>query len=372
MDVVSILSDLVKIDTTNPNGNEKRITDYIKKKFKNSNNIKSIKNGENRESLIVDIHGKSNETIGFIGHIDTVPITNLEDWIYPPLDATIVDDFMYGRGTSDMKSGVACMINLGLYYLENNIVPNKNIRLIFTADEESTGLGIKSVLDEGYIKDLDFIIVPENTSNQVIVKEKGALWIKLEVFGKAAHGARPDLGVNSIDIIYNLYDDFKDFLKNSAEDEYLGKSTVSLNKITGGNKVNIIADYCNCEFDFRTNPDIDNNDILCFLQEKIDEYSSLYSDLIIKYNIITNRIAFNINEDNDSIVNFTNLMKNMNYPVNFNGVNYFTDLSITYPVYKKPFIIYGPGYIDKGHQVNEYVSINETIKTSLLYINYFK
>ncbi len=256
MRVIEILSDLVKIDTMNPSGNEKRITEYIKEKFLGYENMVSINNGENRESLVIDIKGSSDQTVGFVGHIDTVPVTNPEEWLYPPLSATVVDDFMYGRGTSDIKSGAACMINLGLHYIENNIKPSKNIRLIFTADEESSGLGISSVLDKGLIEDLDFIIVPENTSSKVVIKENGALWIEMEVFGKSAHGARPDLGINSIEIVYSIYEDLKEFVKISKKDEFLDYTTVSLNRISGGEKVNIIADYCKGEFDIRANPDL--------------------------------------------------------------------------------------------------------------------
>lgn len=372
MRVIEILSDLVKIDTMNPNGNEKRITDYIKEKFSGYENIFSINNGENRESLVIDIKGNSEETIGLIGHIDTVPVTNPEEWIYPPLSATVVDDQMYGRGTSDMKSGAACMINLGLHYIENNIKPNKNIRLIFTADEESSGLGISSVLKEGLIEDLDFIIVPENTSSKVVIKEKGALWIELEVFGKSAHGARPDLGINSIEIVYSIYEDIKEFIKISKKDEYLDYTTVSLNTISGGEKVNIIADYCKGELDIRANPDLENKVIVEFIDKKIEEYTSKYKDLKINRKILTDRISFDVDVKNSFVSGFIKKLEENKMETELAGVRYFTDLSLTQPVVNKPFVIFGPGYIDKGHQKNEHVSIKETSKVSEFYIEYFK
>lgn len=356
----------------NPSGNEKRITEYIKEKFLGYENMVSINNGENRESLVIDIKGSSDQTVGFVGHIDTVPVTNPEEWLYPPLSATVVDDFMYGRGTSDIKSGAACMINLGLHYIENNIKPSKNIRLIFTADEESSGLGISSVLDKGLIEDLDFIIVPENTSSKVVIKENGALWIEMEVFGKSAHGARPDLGINSIEIVYSIYEDLKEFVKISKKDEFLDYTTVSLNRISGGEKVNIIADYCKGEFDIRANPDLQNKVILEFLDKRIEEYIGKYSDLKINRRILTDRIAFDVDEKEPFVSNFIKKLEENKIEVELAGVRYFTDLSLTQPVANKPFVIFGPGYIDKGHQKNEYVSIEETKKVSEFYIEYFR
>lgn len=107
MDVIKILSDLIKINTTNPPGNEKRITQYIIERFKGYEDIIEIDNGENRASLIINIPGKTEETVAFIGHIDTVPVSDPSVWKYPPFDAQVEGDLMYGRGTSDMKSGAA-------------------------------------------------------------------------------------------------------------------------------------------------------------------------------------------------------------------------------------------------------------------------
>lgn len=372
MDVIKILSDIVRIDTTNPPGNENLITEYITKRYKGYEDMIVINNGENRSSLIINIPGNSDETIAFIGHTDTVPVSSDSVWRYPPFDAHIEGDLIYGRGTSDMKSGVACMIFLGEYFIKSNAKPNKNIVLIFTSDEEATGKGINSVFEKGYLDNIDFIVVPENTSSNVVLKEKGALWICLELIGKSAHGARPDLGINSIEILYELTNQLKSYVEIYCNDDLLGDSTLSLNCISGGEKVNMIPDYCKAEIDIRTNPNLSNSEVISHLEKLIFKLQNKYKRLKIKYEILTNRPSLEINRQNKYVEEFTHALEKLEMKYNYEGATYFTDLSLVIPDLKKPFVIFGPGFIDKGHQDDECASVDAIKKTAKLFIEYLK
>ncbi|HFL3828491.1 TPA: M20 family metallopeptidase [Clostridioides difficile] len=372
MNVIENLQDLIKINTTNPPGNEKDVTQYIIKQFGNYEKIKEVDLGDNRASLVIDIEGESDKTVAFIGHIDTVPVSNPNTWKYDPFSAHIEGDLMYGRGTSDMKSGAACMMYAGLYFVKNNIKPNKNVKLVFTADEEATGKGVLSILDKNILKDVDFIIVPENTDEYVVIKEKGALWLELELFGKSAHGARSDLGINSIEILYELVDSLRPFVESYCGDELLGDSTVSINKIVGGEKTNIIADYCKAEVDVRTNPDVTNDQVVEYLDMQIRRFEHKYPGLEIKRNIKTNRPALEMDKDHKYVQEFVEILKKLDMKTEYKGVNYFTDLSLTMPELPKPFIIYGPGFEELGHQVDECVSIEAVKRVSKAYIEYLK
>lgn len=372
MDVIKILSDIIKINTTNPPGNEKDIVKYIMDRYKGYEALWEVDIGENRSSLVIDIGGKTSERIAFIGHIDTVPVSDPSTWKYPPFEGHIEGDLIYGRGTSDMKSGAACMIALGDYFIKNELKPNKSIRLIFTADEESKGKGVVSVMERGYLDDVDFIIVPENTSSDVVLKEKGALWISLEVFGKAAHGARPDLGINSIEILYELVKDLKSFVEVYCNDELLGDSTISLNKIIGGKSTNIIADHCKAEIDIRANPDLKNSQVIDYLKKQIYSYQHKYKGLKINFEELTNRPSLEMERDNKFVKEFVKNLDELQIDYDYGGITYFTDLSLTIPKIDTPFLIFGPGYIDRGHQVDECASIKKVEEASNIFIEYLK
>lgn len=368
--VIDILKDLIKINSTNPPGNERDVVEYIKSLYKGYDNMKEIEHGGNRSSLVIDIKGKSDEIVAFVGHIDTVPVPDPLKWTYDPFTGTVVGDLIYGRGSSDMKSGAACMIYTGLHFIESNIVPNKNIRLIFTADEESTGLGVKSVLEAGLINDVTSIIVPENTDECIVIKEKGALWIRTKIYGKSAHGARPDLGLNSIQIMYELVESIRPFVESYCGDKLLGNSSVSLNKIKGGEKTNIIADYCEAEIDIRTNPDLDNQIIIDYINKQIERLTNKYKGLKVETEVLTNRPALQIDEDHYFVSGFKKVLNELGYESKIKGVNYFTDLSLTLPVVYKPFIIFGPGFEALGHQVDENASISAVERVANVYIEY--
>jgi succinyl-diaminopimelate desuccinylase len=372
--ITDIFVDLVKVNSTNPPGNEKKIVEYIKNLYKDYDKVKmqEIEHGNNRSSLVIDIKGNTSEIIAFAGHIDTVPVPDPSKWTYDPFNATVVGDLLYGRGSSDMKSGAACMIYTGLHFLENNIIPNKSIRLIFTADEESSGIGIRSILDIGLINDVNNIIVPENTDEYIVIKEKGALWIKVQIYGKSAHGARPDLGLNSIQIMYELIESIRPFIESYCGDKLLGNSSISINKINGGEKINIIADYCEAEIDIRTNPDLDNEEVIAFVNKQVLRLTNKYNGLRIDIVTLTNRPALEISEDHDFIVGFKNVLNELGFDSNIKGVNYFTDLSLALPFVNKPFIIFGPGFEELGHQVDENCSISAVERVGKVYIEYCK
>lgn len=372
MDVIEILSDIIKINTENPPGNEKDITQYIIERFEGYEDIIEIDLGDNRASLIVNIPGESEETVAFIGHIDTVPVSDASLWKYPPFEAHIEGDLIYGRGSSDMKSGAACMISLGEYFIKNKIKPNKNIMLVFTADEEATGKGVVSVFEKGYLDDVDFIIVPENTSSDVVLKEKGALWISLELFGKAAHGARPDLGINAVELAFELVNDLKSYVESYCNDDLLGDSTISLNTITGGKSTNIIADYCQANIDVRANPDLTNAEVIKYLDRQIYKFENKHKGLEIKYEILTDRPSLEMNSDNKYVKEFVSNLDKLEMEYKYAGITYFTDLSLTIPELNTPFVIFGPGFIDKGHQRDECAPVEAIRKANKMFIEYLK
>ena len=107
--IENILRRLINIDTTNPPGREMDAVNEIIKFFPEGTDHKIVDHGNNRGSLMIEIKGKAQEKIGFIGHIDTVPVQDESSWIHPPFDGIVQDGYLYGRGASDMKGAVSAM-----------------------------------------------------------------------------------------------------------------------------------------------------------------------------------------------------------------------------------------------------------------------
>src|SRR5699024_6075010 len=197
-----ILEKLVKINTTNLPGNEMDAVNAILSFFpEERTTYEIIDHGKNRGSLMITIPGEvQNRSLAFVGHIDTVPVSDAGDWKYPPFDAMVDNErILHGRGSADMKGGVTAMIAAALYFIEKDITPPNTLKFCFTADEESGGMGAIGIGEKGYLNDAEAMIIPEPTKEGIGISEKGALWLSISVTGKAVHGSRPDLGINAVE-----------------------------------------------------------------------------------------------------------------------------------------------------------------------------
>ncbi|MBU4227740.1 M20/M25/M40 family metallo-hydrolase, partial [bacterium] len=193
-----LLQGLIQIKSVNPPGNENQIANFIKK-FLLKNNIhpELVPLEEGRSSVIAKIEGKEERNITLCGHLDTVRVKE-EEWTKPPFQGLIENGRMYGRGAADMKGGVAVILYAAVLLKRRGIIPKKTIQLALTADEEWGYRGAKTLVDQGYFKQTDLLIITEPTNLQVSIGEKGEVWIKAKFFGKSAHGSTPELGRNTV------------------------------------------------------------------------------------------------------------------------------------------------------------------------------
>lgn len=158
-----------------------------------------------RGNVVAWVPGRdSSRTMVWNGHIDTVPYGSLDDWSTDPFKAVQKDGRLYGRGTSDMQSGMAAMM-YALTHLEGQ--PFCNIQFIATCDEEKGGAGAKDVCRKSQmVQDNELVLIGEPTILQLGMAQKGCLWLEMEVLGRASHGAYPSKGVNAIEQCMKLAD----------------------------------------------------------------------------------------------------------------------------------------------------------------------
>ena len=192
-----LCSELVKIDSINPPGNETRLAEYCARYLGDLRlELTVINHGQNRSSLLARLPGKGNKPgVLLSAHLDTVP-PGLTAWKHNPLSGLIADGNIYGRGAADMKGGMAVIL-----YTVSGLKAGLegDIYIALTAGEETDSLGAKAVADRLAVVPLQGIIIPEPTHNQVVIAEKGALWLELTTFGKTAHGSTPAVGVNAVE-----------------------------------------------------------------------------------------------------------------------------------------------------------------------------
>ncbi len=173
METVKILSDLINLDTQNPPGNEKCMTDYISRFCDEIGvNYEVILTDENRGNIIITIGPKTNDDLVVLGHLDVV-MANKEDWSFSPTSADINDGYMYGRGTLDMKYFIAAALSSLSKLSVKKQQLKKGIVFVFSADEEcGSKFGISKLMENNELK--------ERLKNKVVLNEGGGFSLFVE------------------------------------------------------------------------------------------------------------------------------------------------------------------------------------------------
>lgn len=366
----NILRKLIDANTTNPPGNEMDAIRTILSFFPEEIDYEIIDHGANRGSLLIEIRGKDEEKIGFIGHLDTVPVSDESSWIYPPFDGVIEEGYMYGRGTSDMKGGVTAMILTALYFIENNITPPHTLKFVFTADEESGGIGIQTLRDKGLLKDMARVFIAEPSDEKIGICEKGALWLNIYVRGKSAHGSKPELGINAIEKLCEYINRLKDAIDLDESHSLLGESSFAITLIQGGVKTNIIPEEAKASVDIRTIPGFNHDEILRKAFSIGKRMEDENTGMSIEIQVENDRPPLTMDEEDSFIKDIVKIYEKLSYPVEFKGINFYTDASQLIPFHNIPFVILGPGEENMCHQRNERIKIESIVRMTKFYISY--
>ena len=195
---VELTRELIRFETINPPGNEKPCARYLGEILERGGfKTAYYEMGENRENLIAWIGGQDGKLpVCFSGHTDVVPL-GLAPWSKPPFAAEIIDGRIYGRGSTDMKCGVAAFVTAALK-LAPKLEGTPGVLFVISAGEERGCEGANYLAAKGVVPKAGAMVVAEPTGNRVLAGHKGVLWLEGTAKGVTAHGAMPHEGVNAV------------------------------------------------------------------------------------------------------------------------------------------------------------------------------
>jgi succinyl-diaminopimelate desuccinylase len=352
---------LLRVNTANPPGNEAElalhIRDYLLAQGARAENFRFVDHGNGRGSLVFRLRGRNPAvSIGFAGHLDTVPPGNLADWSSDPFEPLERDGLVYGRGAADMKGGVAAVLALCVSWLRKG-PPPVDIVCFFTADEESAGSGISALCDAGLLENLSFLIVAEPTGLRPALCEKGLAWLDVTVRGKTSHAAMPGKGANAIELGYAWLNRIKrKLVAASKADPLLGKNTFSITQAQGGVKINVIPDQAAFALDIRLLPEKapDWEGVETLFREEADRFGAAHPGFSAAWEWRDCRAALQTDPRHPAVRWFLE-RSGKGKPV---GALYFTDASLIIPRYPNlPFVIFGPGDPGECHCPDEKIPL---------------
>jgi succinyl-diaminopimelate desuccinylase len=157
-----------------------------------------------RPNVVATVPGKNDEArFWVISHLDVVPPGDLSLWSGNPWMLAVDGDVLVGRGVEDNQQGICSSVIAALAFVKNGVVPERTIKLLFVADEESGseyGIGYVMRTCPSLFRPSDMALVPDSGNaegSEIEIVEKNILWLKIVVEGNQTHGSRPDLGVNA-------------------------------------------------------------------------------------------------------------------------------------------------------------------------------
>jgi acetylornithine deacetylase/succinyl-diaminopimelate desuccinylase-like protein len=304
---VKLLSDLIRIDTSNPPGNEEAAVQFIEDRLRQEGIKAEIFMPEpRRANILARLKGKKRGSpVVLLGHLDVVPAHD-EGWVAPPFSGAVRDGFIYGRGAIDMKSQVVCQLLSFIGLHREGILPERDLIFLATADEEASGkMGAEYMLEKvEELRHASFVLSEGGSileeaglwHGQVSVAEKKVCQFMLRAGGTGGHGSMPR-GDNANDKIIRAanriistplpmkptglvtrymngllrgrkiggmqFSDLKEALRNHKFRAFIEgdpllnallRNTVTVTMLKAGEKVNVIPTESTASFDSRILP----------------------------------------------------------------------------------------------------------------------
>lgn len=360
-DAVQLTKELVRMNTINPPGREEPCARHLGALLEAAGfQTKYHSYGEGRVSVIATSGGNGSKLpLCFTGHIDTVPL-GAASWNMDPFAGDTDAGKLYGRGTSDMKSGVAAF-TIAALGMAKRLSGTPGLTLVITAGEETGCEGAFHLYQDGVLGKAGAVVVAEPSSNYPFVGHKGALWLKAKTRGVTAHGSMPEKGVNAVYKAAHAVSKLEAFRFANPPHGLMGQATLNVGTFHGGLNINSVPDQAEIGIDIRTVPTVDHKELIRILARQLgpDVELEAMMDLEAVYTEPQDPWMQSVFEVMAPILGERPAPK---------VATYFTDAAALNLAYKNPpTVILGPGEPQMAHQTDEYCVVERLERSVAAY-----
>ncbi len=349
---IELTQELIRFDTVNPPGNETPCARHLGRVLEEAGfQADYFEMGPNRENLIARIGGGgSKPPLAFTGHMDVVPLGALP-WSVEPFGGAIADGKIYGRGSSDMKCGVAAFVTAAVK-LAPRLAGTPGVLLAITAGEERGCEGAKFLVEQGLVPPAGALIVAEPTANRLLAGHKGVFWLEAAAKGVTAHGSMPEEGENAIYKAARAALALARFDFSEYAHPVLGCPTLNVGWLRGGININSVPDEARMGLDVRLVPGID--------RERLLERFRVATAGEVTFEVKGASEPIWTEPSDPWIADLAAIVSSVTgSAAEIGGAKFFTDGAPFKPAMgNPPTVILGPGEPAQAHQTNEYCSIS--------------
>jgi succinyl-diaminopimelate desuccinylase len=321
---------------------------------------------------VVDGGGGPGPTLMFEGHTDVVTEGDLSTWTVDPYGADLRDGRLYGRGSADMKSGVAAMLYAVKALQDAGPFPGR-IVVGALVDEEGMMLGAKHFASTALAGEIDGVIVCEPEAGEICATAKGAVRIRLDLTGVMAHGAMPQHARNPLAVaaaVVTGLETLQQGLQDEhGEHEHLGWTYLTPTVVLGGDidQINVIPATATVCVDARTVPGVDHPSMVTSVAD-LARRAGEAAGVGVEVTVVDDRPAVStpldhpvvraLHEAHESVVGA---------PAVYGGVPGSTDGTILTRDAGLATVVYGPGGKWIAHQADEFVEVDEIVRCASVY-----
>lgn len=356
-DVLKLTRELLAVDTVDPPGNEEKAAMIVARLLEAEGieyTLQEIAPG--RTNLIARIKGTGGRpALSMSAHFDTIGV-DPETWTRNAFAGEIEDGRLYGRGSTDMKGGMAAMTVAAIQIKRAGTPLQGDLVLHFTAAENSSLLGAKALVSGGYLEGVGALLNSEPSSMRLFVAEKGTVWIRATASGDTGHsafrdGESGDRG-NAIVRLARFIDRIHDLDLKAPPHRHLKPPTINPGMISGGLSTPLIPTRAVCDIDVRLVPGLTPESVLAAFQAVAGPHVSLA--------ILDSKPPVDTPDDDPFVqLCLAALKDETGHAGGPEGVPYYSDCAVIAPVLDLPMVIIGPGEVGHSGRPDEYCEIEK-------------
>jgi len=306
-----------------------------------------------RPNVIARTGRRGGPVLMFNGHLDVVGTDGMS---HPPFDPVTRDGRIYGRGSADMKGGIAAMCAAAA-----RAAAATNAELVIAAviDEENESLGTRALVERGIRADA--AIVTEPTRLAIMPAHRGFVWAEIDVKGRAAHGSRYDIGVDAIrhaGLLLADLDAFEEDVLATRTHPLLGHASLHASLVSGGIGMSTYPDRCLLALERRTVPGETTESVLAELRDAFARIASRRRSFDASLRLITAQGPSDVSPDAPVVRALASALAGEGLAPAIEGMSAWTDAAILNDA-GIPAICFGPGDIRLAHAAEEFVPIAE-------------
>lgn len=360
--LIALLADMIRIPSVCPSDGgpgERAFAEFVARELgARGFSIEWQMCADGRPNLIATFGPATpKKTVAFEFHLDTV---GTEGMTTPPFEPTMHGGRLFGRGACDDKGPAAAL----LYALTPEVLAGlrgRGVRLMILGamGEEKGNVGAEGLVERGVRADQ--MIVLEPTELAIIHAHKGALWFRVEVHGRAAHGAVPEEGINAICAMMSVVDYLLEETATAAaarENPVLGKPTVNVGRIQGGTGINIVPKRCFIEVDRRLLPEEDGSLMIEQLKSELRRMKEDGEIVDGAVQIQKLGAPFMTTTDSELVRLLASSCAACGVGPEVKGAAWYSDAGALSRVCRE-IVVFGPGSILQAHTAEEYIELSE-------------